>query len=44
MNGMVDEVKAKVGGKGRAGRRISPGLDFHLKLKCNFCFDKFSSC
>ena len=32
MNGMVDEVKAKVGGKGRAGRRISPGLDLHQSV------------
>ena len=41
---MVDEVKARVDWKGRAGRRISPGLDFHLKLKCNFCCDKFIPC
>ena len=32
MNGMVDEVKAKVGGKGRVGRRISPGLDLHQSV------------
>ena len=32
MNGMVDEVKARVGGKGRAGRRISPGLNLHQSV------------
>ena len=32
MNGKMGEVKARVGGKGRAGRRISPGLNFHQSV------------
>ena len=32
MNGKVGEVKARVGGKGRAGRRISPGLNLHQSV------------
>ena len=32
MNGKVGEVKVRVGGKGRAGRRISPGLNLHQSV------------